>query len=677
MITVNNAVKFSNKKQPNDMELKGLSTDVKPTEVNGNRVGVNSIFLELDTNDFYYFDGEEWQKVVIEGGGSGEYDRDIAEIRNELKKRVYYFDNVASMKSSRDLKGGEYVVTKGYYEKNDGGGASYLIRAKTEEDVDDGGSVHVIGNLVAELIVENYINAKQFGAKGKNTDDTDYLKNALNYIKNNNINILKIPCGTYKVSDTLLEQGIDGLQIVGDGKDYDNNLSTRLLRNADITIFNMSGEISLTSRKMVKQIILRDLYLGDTTNTFTENEAIKFDYAMYCLCENCIFANYNKTLEFKNFYDSKFINCDFTSGGNQQNDIALISINNGKHSSSSEVGWDNTNWIVFDKCRFERYRGSAVKFINHIQPEIYNQEYDPCVGINSNKIYFDKCKFESPFLTSKPVIDIENSSSLYFNSEITVLDGQINMETALKFTKVTGVYGYIKIGYYTTTVNPDVVYEDFNNPLMKLDKCGNFDLSLVIGNITNHYLLNYFIELTANNLTYRTIDINCAHSYKNKRIFNSSTIPLDSGHQGTFDTYGESSYNGIKMLYDNTIADEWRISSQYTNSKHQLRFLYKYGNQTSVNPILINGDADGVSSVQYNTKTVHTKGIELSRETTIEDNTSRSNRYIGYGSSAPTEGFWLKGDIIFNNNPTSGGFAGWICITGGSNSVWKAFGAIE
>lgn len=36
----------------------GLSTDVKPTEAT-----INSLFLELDTGDFYYFDGENWQKV--------------------------------------------------------------------------------------------------------------------------------------------------------------------------------------------------------------------------------------------------------------------------------------------------------------------------------------------------------------------------------------------------------------------------------------------------------------------------------------------------------------------------------------------------------------------------------------------------------------------------------------
>lgn len=43
----------------NDYELKGLSTDTKPTE----NIAVNSLFFELDTGDFYYFNGTAWAKV--------------------------------------------------------------------------------------------------------------------------------------------------------------------------------------------------------------------------------------------------------------------------------------------------------------------------------------------------------------------------------------------------------------------------------------------------------------------------------------------------------------------------------------------------------------------------------------------------------------------------------------
>lgn len=44
----------------NYKEFSGLSTDdPKPTE----GVAVNSLFLELDTGDVYYWDGEMWNKV--------------------------------------------------------------------------------------------------------------------------------------------------------------------------------------------------------------------------------------------------------------------------------------------------------------------------------------------------------------------------------------------------------------------------------------------------------------------------------------------------------------------------------------------------------------------------------------------------------------------------------------
>lgn len=49
-----------------DVEYKGLSTDEKPTDC-----AANSLFLELDTGKFYYFDGEDWNELGTGGGGGG------------------------------------------------------------------------------------------------------------------------------------------------------------------------------------------------------------------------------------------------------------------------------------------------------------------------------------------------------------------------------------------------------------------------------------------------------------------------------------------------------------------------------------------------------------------------------------------------------------------------------
>ena len=43
----------------------GVSTDQKPTDAE-----VNTIFRELNTNKYYYFDGSAWNEIPSSGGGS-------------------------------------------------------------------------------------------------------------------------------------------------------------------------------------------------------------------------------------------------------------------------------------------------------------------------------------------------------------------------------------------------------------------------------------------------------------------------------------------------------------------------------------------------------------------------------------------------------------------------------
>lgn len=141
---------------------------------------------------------------------------------DELQRKLnsIFCDNVEQMKSL-DLSDGDTCITLGYYSVNDGGGAIYKIRTKSNEDVEDNGSIHFIGDsLVAELIIENgEINVKQFGAKGDGeTDDLQSIQNAINFynnivgnkkdtylissnltIENKNISNLNIKCNPFEV----------------------------------------------------------------------------------------------------------------------------------------------------------------------------------------------------------------------------------------------------------------------------------------------------------------------------------------------------------------------------------------------------------------------------------------------------------------------------------------------
>lgn len=74
--------------QAGSYEYKGLSTDTKPTNCY-----VNSLFLELDTGYFYYFDGSTWVKTKSGDGYStfkSLIDRSITEVTEEMTEGVGY-----------------------------------------------------------------------------------------------------------------------------------------------------------------------------------------------------------------------------------------------------------------------------------------------------------------------------------------------------------------------------------------------------------------------------------------------------------------------------------------------------------------------------------------------------------------------------------------------------------
>lgn len=46
-------------------ELRGLSTDTKPTEMNGSEISNGCVFIEIDTGKVYMYDleNEQWKEI--------------------------------------------------------------------------------------------------------------------------------------------------------------------------------------------------------------------------------------------------------------------------------------------------------------------------------------------------------------------------------------------------------------------------------------------------------------------------------------------------------------------------------------------------------------------------------------------------------------------------------------
>ena len=64
MVTLykNDNVRKTTDGQTTYCELRGLSTDTKPTEINGMKVGNGSVFIEIDTQEVFIFNEttKEW-----------------------------------------------------------------------------------------------------------------------------------------------------------------------------------------------------------------------------------------------------------------------------------------------------------------------------------------------------------------------------------------------------------------------------------------------------------------------------------------------------------------------------------------------------------------------------------------------------------------------------------------
>jgi hypothetical protein len=111
----------------------------------------------------------------------------------------------------------------------------------------------------------------------------------------------------------------------------------------------------------------------------------------------------------------------------------------------------------------------------------------------------------------------------------------------------------------------------------------------------------------------------------------------------------------FSILTNNEI--EFKISSegniQIGNKDNTLRKINMYG-QVSVN--VNNPDPD----------------VDL----VINNSMSLNNKKFMVDSGAPTSGRYKQGDLVWNNNPVTEGFIGWVCVKAGEPGSWAPFGRI-
>lgn len=278
---------------------------------------------------------------------------------------VRQFANVESMKQSNNLKVGDLVKTQGFYNSGDGGGADYVIVNDIGEDeVDEASIIALQKGLYAKLLIQTYINAKWFGAKGDGiTDDTTninkittfLLKNITKYGVYGNTYSVIFPKGIYKINSTInilysctnwYFEGaiINAAEITGDA----------------ILIVNtsgLSGELnhSINGLKLIgnKDNNTNGIQFGEDNDN--DMHAIIFKNVNV---ENCKTAlNFDKKNNYIiTFYDTALSNCEtclnFSSGSNSGEKVTFINsvLTN---SNNAVISANGTSDLYFINCSFD------------------------------------------------------------------------------------------------------------------------------------------------------------------------------------------------------------------------------------------------------------------------------------------------------------------------------------
>lgn len=132
--------------------------------------------------------------------------------------------------------------------------------------------------------------------------------------------------------------------------------------------------------------------------------------------------------------------------------------------------------------------------------------------------------------------------------------------------------------------------------------------------------------------------------------------------------YGTTGESGITVFGAMTSSCTTDISNNKTNAIFlDNSFIFSVANQLQGRVIFLNNNLPVPTDTDHIGRCV-LKSIGGSAST---------NAFITYGNSTPATGTWNVGDIIYDSSPTTGGFIGWVCTTGGTPGTWKTFGVIS
>ena len=631
-----------------------LSNNVIPA-LNNNGEAVEELqekYIELKNYVDNYFEDLDIQQEIDNKLDEMVEDGTLINILAEyLQTQIIYDTHADMMADSANIPNNAKIQTLGYYDINDGGGALYYITDSADSDaIQD-----YLGNgLYTNLVIENNtINVKKLGAKADNaSDNTTVFNQALSFA---NKYAIYFPKGNYKCSY------LDIVNVENNIKIYGDNANIKLL---DHVITADSQRLIDLQCEDDKNIIIEISGLNIDMNYTNNNDLVissSDDYALqHC---HAIFiygstSNIDVLIHDINFND--LIADGINLGGSSTKIIQKAIINNitskNRTATRSDIcvtcDFDSLNCsdMILDKFEIEvnsrrnnvrrtillnnldlkdtldldvdnndgntYLSASNIKVDNYFYTDIENANYDNCtfkldnyVRLKGKKIKFDNCNFYT-----------KNNDTFNIRS-----DDQI-------------AYMYIAIG--------DILDVKFNNCNIEYnntalaenepDSPSKFLSAITMDRVEFN---NCYININSKLLEYRGGDTyinNCTFKTSNNNLIylinvGSNNISKDTNVY----LYNNITTNDIYLYYP-------AIAGSYVINIFENNPCWKLGK------VLYFTRFDKITSFNGGTGVI----------VTIKELTKHTN------DSEPNNGIWIKGQIVYNSNPSTN--YGWICTKSGN-----------
>ena len=295
------------------------------------------------------------------------------------------FNNVNDMKQATNLVNGSSCQTLGFHTVGDKGNAFYKVRNITNEDTIDEMTIIALNNplLIAELVIEDEMNVKQFGAYG------DYNSHLVNGIEQDTLSIQKaidkingkviIPNGTYLINTLISNNNTNRIYLSGESK-LNTTLKYNIEPDNDTSILLLASN---TSRNIIENINFSSNYNSQSIEDY-ENyhiNGITSDHSSYNIIRNCRFFQLKNGIKLE------------WSWTNNIEDCYMGRCNIGINGSSSAI-----NDIYIKMCQIE-YNNYGVYLGEGRNQSLYNCdiEKNKTFGLektNEGDIQLINCYFE-------------------------------------------------------------------------------------------------------------------------------------------------------------------------------------------------------------------------------------------------------------------------------------------